>query len=75
MSMKVIEQGIPSWTGWTKERAAYNLIFEENCDPWGRPGQGGVFTHVFDEPKISEDILSQTYAPGLDNILGGGLIG
>ena len=77
LQMKVLEQGVPSWIGWNREQAAWNIIFEENCDPWGRVGAGGVFTQEFrpEEPRFNEDIMSQAYAPGLDPILGGGLIG
>lgn len=69
---QIIEQGIPTWS---RDQAAYNLIFEENTDPFGLPGGGGVFTTSLEEPRISEDVPAYSYAPGLDSILGGGLIG
>lgn len=69
---QIMEQGIPSWS---KEQAAWNMIFEENTDPFGQPGGGGVMTTSLEEPKISENIEAQSYATGLDSILGGGLIG
>lgn len=68
----IVEQGISTWS---KEQATWNLIYEENTDPFGRPGGGGVMTASLEEPKISEDMAAQSYTPGLDTILGGGLIG
>lgn len=73
MITQIKEQGIPSWS---REEAAYNLIYEENTDPWGRIGAGGVNTMVLgEEPRFAQDLQAQSYAAGLDNVLGGGLIG
>lgn len=69
---QIAEQNIPTWS---REDIMYNLIFEENTDPFGMPGGGGVNTMLLGEPTISEDVSAIPYASGLDSILGGGLIG
>lgn len=69
---QIAEQGIPTWS---REQAAWNLIYEENTDPFGQPNGGGVISATLNEPKISEDMAAQSYAPGLDAVLGGGLVG
>lgn len=69
---QIQEQGISTWS---REQVMYNLLYEENTDPFGSPGGGGVITSSLDEPRFPEDIEALSYAPGLDSILGGGLVG
>ena len=78
----IADQGMAGWT-WTddqkaafRQRAQWNMIFEENCSPFGEPGGGAVTTRILDDDPLIEDQLeAKSYAPGLDPIFGGGLIG
>lgn len=58
--------------GWTPGNAGWNLIFEDG-DAFGRPGFGTPppIVEMLPEPEIE----NVPYAPGLDNILGAGLLG
>lgn len=59
---------------WSKSDAAYNLLFEENCDAFGRIGLG--YSTPIDPPvEVEEGPKSETPAPGFDPILGAGIFG
>lgn len=73
---QIAESGIVSWT-WTKEqkeafrqRAAFNLIYNEGTDPFGQEGFGLDQYMSPEEPSMSEDYIPQSAYQGLDNILG-----
>lgn len=58
---------------WSQADASYNLLFEENCDAFGRPGMGGPPQSI--DPTPEEDGPEPYTQPGFDPILGGGLSG
>lgn len=58
---------------WTRSDAAWNLMFEENCDAFGRIGMG--WTQPVDEQPVEEGPPRETPAPEYDPILGAGIYG
>jgi predicted phage terminase large subunit-like protein len=59
---------------WTKSNAAYNLLFEENCDAFGRIGMGWVPT-INPEPEVDNSPKIETPSTAFDPILGAGIYG
>lgn len=59
---------------WSREDAAWNLMFEENCDAFGRIGMGYTVP-ITPEPGESAFIRPETPSPELAPILGSGLNG
>ncbi len=60
---------------WSKSDAAYNLLFEENCDAFGRPGMGVWTLPIDPNPEVDDGPKSETPAAGYDPILGAGFYG
>jgi phage terminase large subunit-like protein len=69
----MIKKKLPEWSN---QDAAWNILFEENCDAFGRPGYGAseTMTQHFGEPPL-RGVEAETSSNGLDPILGAGLIG
>jgi predicted phage terminase large subunit-like protein len=58
---------------WSQSNAAYNLLFEENCDAFGRPGAGWI-QPINPDPAVDEGAKLEGI-PGYEPILGAGLYG
>ncbi len=61
-------QGAPA-----KEQAEWNLLFEENCDPFGVPGSGPSRSIVVTAPDGEDGRSEGGGVSGLENILGSGI--
>lgn len=59
----------------SKEQAAWNLIFEENCGPFGIPGSGHIVPDESENYSEPEGLPAEPCAPGLEPILGSGITG
>ena len=59
---------------WNREDAAWNLLFEENCDEYGRPGMGYV-PPVDLGPPVPDSPPAESSHPDLPPMLGSGLTG
>ncbi|MCU1301713.1 MAG: hypothetical protein JWQ87_1997 [Candidatus Sulfotelmatobacter sp.] len=61
---------------WSREQAAWNIMFEENSDPFGRVGMGWTPPEpLTPEPPEAPDIPAESSTPGLAPMLGGGIVG
>ena len=56
-------------------QAAWNLIFEENCDAFGRVGRGDNPAIPFVPVPIDTGLRAESGCPGLPSILGAGITG
>jgi predicted phage terminase large subunit-like protein len=56
----------------SREDAAYNILFE-SADCFGRIGMGWIHQPL--TPPMEDDVATESQMPGLENILGAGLIG
>lgn len=54
--------------------AAWNMLFEEGCDAFGRPGFGVVYPRL-EEVQQEEEIKAESPEGYSDNILGSGIFG
>lgn len=67
------EPDSPGMSSWNPGEAMWNMIFEE-ADAFGRIG-GAIPTPIAIPVEPEPDVERTPYAPGVDNILGDGLIG
>jgi phage terminase large subunit-like protein len=71
MSVMISKREIPTWS---RDDAAWNLIFEEDCDAFGRPGFGFRAPSILPVP-VDTGIPADTPTPELHSLLGAGIIG
>ena len=71
MTVMIAKKEIPTWS---RDDAAWNLTFEENCDAFGRPGFGFRSPSILPVP-VDKGLPTDTPAPELQGILGAGIFG
>ena len=59
----------------SKEQAAWNILFVEGCDAFGREGMGVPMPTDHDEEDLHDDEMQAEAPGGMPNILGTGLYG
>jgi hypothetical protein len=59
----------------SKEQAAWNLMYEEGADAFGRVGVGGAPTPQPVVQLVKEDEVRADAPEGMDPILGAGILG
>jgi phage terminase large subunit-like protein len=62
-------------TTWSRDDAAWNLVFEENCDAFGRPGMGWTQPSIITPVEVDEGIKPESQSTDLTPMLGAGLCG
>jgi hypothetical protein len=71
MTVMIAKKEIPTWS---RDDAAWNLTFEENCDAFGRPGFGFRSPSILPVPA-DKGLLVETPTPDLPGMLGAGITG
>jgi hypothetical protein len=71
MSVMIAKHEIPTWS---RDDAAWNLIFEEDCDAFGRPGFGFRAPSILPVP-VDTGLPADTPTPELQGMLGAGITG
>lgn len=72
MTAMIMKNETPAWS---RTDAAWNMIFEENCDPFGRVGRGDNPAIPMIPVPTDFGLRAQSGYDGLPGILGGGLVG
>jgi phage terminase large subunit-like protein len=73
IEIMITKRELPAWS---REDAAWNLIYEEHCDAFGRPGFSDAGSHVINPTEQPDTGLKPiTPCDGLPPLLGAGLVG
>jgi hypothetical protein len=59
----------------SKEQLAWNIMFEEGTDAFGRAGMGAPVLIDYDAEELQDEDMHTETPTGLSNILGTGLYG